>query len=88
MRRDVEANREDEDTDAKREVGTDRTIRMDNDAHNLETKKSLLSCCGGGPPLLNTVDASRHPMSLTDADRVGSGTTTNKQRPLSLHDSQ
>ena len=87
MRRDVEADREGEDTDAKREVDTDRTIRTDNDAHNLETK-SLLFCCGGGPPLLNTVDASRHPMSPTDADRVGSGTTTNKQRPPSLHDSQ
>ena len=50
MRGDVEADREDEDTDAKREVDTDRIIRTDNDAHNLETKKSLLSCCGGGVP--------------------------------------
>ena len=49
MRRDVEADREDEDTDAKREVGTDRTIRMDNDAHNLETKIATLLLWGGVP---------------------------------------
>ena len=49
MRRDVEADREDEDTDAKREVGTDRTIRMDNDAHNLETKNRYSLVVGGVP---------------------------------------
>ena len=87
MIRDVEADREDENTDVKREVDTDRTIRTNNDAYNMETEIATLLLWGGGPPLLNTVDASRHPMSLNDADRVGSGTTTNKQRPLSLHDS-
>ena len=90
MGRDVETDREDESTDVIREVDTDRTIRTNNDAHNLETEIANLLLWGGGPPLLNTVDASRHPMSLTlgDANRVASGTTTNKQRPLSLHDSQ
>ena len=89
-RQDVETNREDENTEVKRKVDTKRTIRTNNDAHNLETEIANLFLWGGGPPLLNTVDASRHPMSLTlgDADRVASGTTTNKQRPFSLHDSQ
>ena len=48
-RQDVETDREDEDTDAKREVDRDRTIRTNNDAHNLETRIANLLLWGGVP---------------------------------------
>ena len=49
MIRDVEADREDENTDVKREVDTDRTIRTNNDAHNMETEIATLLLWGGVP---------------------------------------
>ena len=49
MIRDVEADCEDENTDVKREVDTDRTIRTNNDAHNMETEIATLLLWGGVP---------------------------------------
>ena len=82
MRQDVETNREDENTEVKRKVDTDRTIRTNNDAHNLETEIANLFLWGGGPPLLNKVDASRHTVSLNCWRRNAlPPDTTNKQPP-------
>ena len=52
MRRDVKTDRDDVNSDVKREVEIDRTIRTNNDAHNLETEIATLFCCGGGSPAL------------------------------------
>ena len=53
MRRDVKTDRDDENSDLKREVEIDRTIGTNNDAHNLETEiATLLLWGGGGSPAL------------------------------------
>ena len=57
MRRDVKTNRDDENSDVKREVEMDRTIGTNNDAQNLETEIATLLFLAGVPALLYTVNA-------------------------------